>query len=69
MMREQNQSISEQVRNAAILIYMIGNALTFTKLLSTEWAGGADEPGGRILRALLLSFVWPFYWIGRLLFG
>ncbi len=61
----------ERIRNAAIMIYMVGNALTFTKLLSTELAGlpRPDQIGGKILKPLLLSFVWPFYWIGRALFG
>lgn len=63
--------MTERVRNAAIMIYMIGNALTFTKLLSTELASLQEtgEVGGKIMKALLLSFVWPFYWMGRALFG
>jgi hypothetical protein len=62
---------AEKVRNIVIIIYMVGNALTFTKLLSNEMAGlqGTGEVGVKVVRALLLSFVWPFYWIGRALFG
>ena len=62
---------SEKIRNLAIMIYMVGNALTFTKLLSTAPAGlqGTGELGGKLVRALLLSLVWPIYWIGRALFG
>jgi hypothetical protein len=70
-MHQRHQAVTGKVRNAAIMIYMVGNALTFTKLLSTELAGlqGTGEFGGKIMKALLLSFVWPFYWIGRALFG
>jgi hypothetical protein len=62
--------MTEKVRNAAILIYMVGNALTFTKLLATELAGLQEtgEVGGKIVKALILSLVWPFYWIGSTLF-
>jgi hypothetical protein len=38
-MHQRHQPVTERVRNAAIVIYMVGNALTFTKLLSTELAG------------------------------
>lgn len=70
-MHQRHEPMTERVRNAAIMIYMVGNALTFTKLLSTELAAlqGTGELGGKIIKALLLSFVWPFYWIGRALFG
>ena len=62
---------SEKIRNAAIMIYMVGNALTFTKLWSMELANLQEtgQLGGKMVKALLLSFVWPFYWIGRMLFG
>jgi hypothetical protein len=62
---------SEKIRNAAIMIYMVGNALTFTKLWSMELANLQEtgQLGGKMIKALLLSFVWPFYWIGRILFG
>ena len=62
---------SEKIRNAAIMIYMVGNALTFTKLWSMELADLQEtgQLGGKMIKALLLSFVWPFYWIGRMLFG
>ena len=63
------QQLRERVRNAAILIYMVGNALTFSKLLSIEVAGAQGDLGGKVIRVLLLSLVWPFYWIGRVLFG
>ena len=66
-----NEAITERVRNAAILIYMVGNALTFTRLLATEVAGLQEtgELGGKIMKSLLLSLVWPFYWIEFALFG
>lgn len=69
-MHQRRELMAERVRNAAIMIYMVGNALTFTKLLSMELAGLQEtrEIGGKIVNALLLSFVWPFYWIGRALF-
>ena len=53
------------------MIYMVGNALTFTKLLSAELAGlhETGELAGKVLKALVLSFVWPLYWIGRTFFG
>ena len=63
------QQLHERARNAAILIYMVGNALTFSKLFSIEVAGAQGDLGGKVIRVLLLSLVWPFYWIGRLLFG
>ena len=70
-MSEQQEPGAKSVRNWAVLIYMVGNALTFTKLLQGDPTGlqSAGELGGRVVGALLLSFVWPFYWIGRLLFG
>jgi hypothetical protein len=63
--------MTDKARNAVIMIYMVGNALTFTKLLSTELASlqGTGEFGAKIMKALLWSFVWPVYWIGRALFG
>ena len=63
--------LSEKIRNAAIMIYMVGNALTFTKLWSMELANLQETGllGGKMIKALLLSFVWPFYWIGRMLLG
>jgi hypothetical protein len=67
----QHEPMTERVRNLVVMIYMVGNALTFTKLMSVELAGlqGAGQLGGKIVTALLLSFVWPLYWIGRTLFG
>jgi hypothetical protein len=67
----QHEPMTERVRNLLVMIYMVGNALTFTKLMSVELAGlqGAGQLGGKIVTALLLSFVWPLYWIGRTLFG
>ena len=38
-MQQRHEPVIERVRSAAIMIYMVGNALTFTKLLSTELAG------------------------------
>ena len=63
--------MNEKVRNAAILIYMVGNALTFSRLWGTELAGlrEAGELGSALIKALLVSAIWPIYWIGRLLFG
>jgi hypothetical protein len=53
------------------MIYMVGNALTFTKLLSAELTRlqETSELAGKVVKSLLLSFVWPLYWIGRTLFG
>ena len=64
-------TMGEKIRNTAIIIYMIGNALTFTKVFNSEFAAsqGAHELGSKMMNALLASFLWPFYWIGRALFG
>ena len=58
-MHQRHEPMMARIRNAAIMIYMVGNALTFTKLLSTELAGlqGVGEIGGNIMNTLLLSFV------------
>jgi hypothetical protein len=65
------EKASEKFRNGVIMTYMVGNALTFTKLLSAELAGlqETDELAGKVVKALVLSFVWPAYWIGRTFFG
>ena len=70
-MHQRRELMTDRIRNLLIMIYMVGNALTFTKLMSVELAGlqGAGQLGGKIVTALLLSFVWPLYWIGRTFFG
>ena len=59
------QQLHERVRNAAILIYMVGNALTFSRLLSIEVAGAQGDLGGKVIRSpsslprLALLLDWP----------
>ena len=55
----------EQLRNAAILVYMVGNALTFNHLLGAsrdviQETGSMAYP---LVKSLVLSTIWPLYWI------
>jgi hypothetical protein len=70
-MVHRHDPMTKRVRNGAILVYMVGNALTFSKLLPVELAGlqGTDEFGGAVMKALLWSLVWPLYWIERAILG
>lgn len=70
-MVHRHEPMTTRVRNGAILVYMVGNALTFSKLLPVELAGlqETDGFGGAIVKALISSLVWPFYWISRVIFG
>ena len=63
--------MTEKVRNASILVYMVGNALTFTKLLPAELAGvqGTSEFGAAVVKTLVLACVWPFYWLAAAFLG
>lgn len=59
----------ENLRNALILVYMVGNALTFNSLLKAERAtmiiGESWLPA--IVKIMALSLIWPVYWLLRLL--
>jgi hypothetical protein len=67
-MHVQSEVASEKIRNALIVVYMVGNAVTFTKVVSVEMAGPAELTGA-ILRALACSLVWPIYWLWRAVIG
>jgi hypothetical protein len=58
------------LRDALILAYMVGNAMTFTKVIS-EGANsyGAEAFAERLINALALSVIWPFYWFWRTAVG
>ena len=66
-----SRAMKEKIRDAVIMIYMVGNALTFTKVLFIELAGlqQTDQLIGKVVAALLLSIIWPLYWIGRAFLG
>jgi hypothetical protein len=51
-MHQRRELMTDRVRNLLIMIYIVGNALTFTKLMSIELAGlqGADQLGGKARR-------------------
>jgi hypothetical protein len=59
----------DTVRNTIIIIYMVGNALTFNALLKAERATmvAADNWMVPLLKILSLALVWPAYWLVRLL--
>jgi hypothetical protein len=58
----------EKLRNGLVLIYMVGNVLTFNSLLKAErTAMAAGDTWLPIIAKLLgLSLVWPIYWATRL---
>ena len=66
-MNPRPEASSERIRDVAILIYMVGNALTFSALISGGLAE-AEGIGNRVIPALALSFIWPLYWAWRVLF-
>ena len=55
----------ETIRNAVILLYMVGNALTFNAILKAERAAMAADGSwtSSILKTIALSLVWPLYWL------
>jgi hypothetical protein len=59
----------EKLRNGVIMIYMVGNALTFTEVMSQEGNGyGTAGFASQVMKALAVSLLWPVYWIWRILF-
>jgi hypothetical protein len=58
----------EAVRNVLIMIYMVGNALTFNTVFKMERAAMTvhESSAAVLLKALGLSLIWPIYWIWRL---
>ena len=58
----------EAVRNILVMIYMVGNALTFNSVFKIERAAmTAGEPWAPVLlKALGFALVWPIYWLWRL---
>lgn len=56
-----------QHRDAVLLAYAVGNALTFAQLIKAQ--AGHIQSGDLawvVLEALFLSFIWPVYWILRI---
>ena len=55
----------ETLRNGLIIVYMVGNALTFNALLKLERAAMASDQSWTtgILKILALALVWPVYWL------
>jgi hypothetical protein len=58
----------ETLRNGLIIVYMVGNALTFNALLKLERATMAADQSWTtgILKILALAIVWPVYWLFKL---
>jgi hypothetical protein len=59
----------ENFRNVLILIYMVGNALTFNALLKAERLTMSADSSWTLpmLKALALATVWPLYWLAKLM--
>jgi hypothetical protein len=57
----------EAGRNVLIMIYMVGNALTFNSVFKIERAAMAMHESWApiMLKTLGLALVWPFYWLWR----
>ncbi len=49
------------IRNALILVYLVGNALTYRHLVKVD-PGHALEIGAMLMN-LGISCVWPLYWL------
>jgi len=58
----------EAVRNVLIMIYMVGNALTFNSVFKIERAAMAmhDSAVPVLLKALGIALIWPIYWLWRM---
>jgi len=48
-------------RNALILVYVIGNALTYRYLVKSDPSHAFEAVS--LLKNLALSFIWPLYWL------
>ena len=49
------------IRNLLILVYLVGNALTYRNLVKADPSPALDT--GTMLRNLGVSFLWPLYWL------
>jgi hypothetical protein len=56
---------TSMTRNATILVYLLGNALTYRHLVKAD-PGYALE-SGTMLWNLAISCIWPIYWVAQLL--
>jgi hypothetical protein len=56
------------LRNGIVLVYMVGNVLTFNSLLKAERAAmvAGDAWLPIIVKLLSCSLVWPIYWLTRI---
>jgi hypothetical protein len=58
-----------RIRNTLILVYLAGNAATFSKIVAGDAAGirATGELFWPIMKALALAMAWPVYWLWRAL--
>jgi hypothetical protein len=52
--------ISQRLRDIAIILYLVGNALTYSHLARADRVHAVETRG--MVRNLALSSVWPLYW-------
>lgn len=63
---EEKRESSFSALTTAMLGYVIGAALTFSKVMPGEPAGDAMSQTFSIARAMAISLTWPLYWGWRL---
>ena len=49
------------IRNSLILVYLVGNALTYRHLVKADPSHALET--GVMLKNLGISFLWPLYWL------
>jgi hypothetical protein len=56
---------------ALMLTYIIGNALTYNHLFRAgrSAVGGSEDVGLLIVKSLVISTVWPVYWLYHVIAG
>jgi hypothetical protein len=61
----------ENIRYAASLLYLAGGALTYNHLIKVgrESLTQASELSGLVFKNILISVVWPLYWVFRAFVG
>ena len=61
----------EQFRNGAILVYLVGNAMTYNHIIKAnrELIHQTGELAPIMLKTLAISCMWPIYWAYRLIVG
>jgi hypothetical protein len=61
----------ENIKYAASLVYLLGGTLTYNHLLKTGRLEltHASELSSLIFQSILISVVWPFYWVVRAITG